>query len=119
MTMRLTKATGKELLFAAALFAAGAGELALCHRRPALLVVLLVATALATFAFWRRRHVVYLYVVGGIIGPCGEMIAVKAGAWAYADPAFLGIPAWLPFAWGLATVLIGGIAETIAKMEAA
>jgi len=41
---------------------------------------------------------------------------VSSGAWRYAGPTALGIPLWLPFAWGLAAVLIRGIAATVEKM---
>jgi len=115
--MKLSRQIGKELAFEAALFAAGACEIAWCYTRPVLLTVLVVLTALVAFAFWRRRDMVWVYVLGGIIGPCGEMISVRAGAWAYANPTFLGIPLWLPFAWGLVVVLILGVAGTIARMS--
>ena len=117
--MKLSRQIVKELAFEAALFAVGAGEIAWCYTRPVLLTVLSALTALVAFAFWRRRDVVLVYVLGGIIGPCGEMIGVRAGAWAYAHPTFLGIPLWLPFAWGLAVVLIQGVAGTIAKVKGA
>ena len=104
--MRLTKPIARELALEAALFAAGAGEIALCHDRPVVLAVLLVATA----------PVVWTYVAGGVIGPCGEMICVAAGAWAYADATPLGIPLWLPFGWALVAVLIRGVAGTVGKM---
>ena len=114
--MRLTKPIARELALEAALFAAGAGEIALCHDRPVVLAVLLVGTAPLAFAIWRGRDVVWTYVAGGVIGPCGEMICVAAGAWAYADATPLGIPLWLPFGWALVAVLIRGVAGTVGKM---
>ena len=115
--MRTTRETGKELAAEISLFAVGTGAIALCHGRPLLLTALLIGTATAAIvAFWPGSHVVVLYAIGAVVGPCGEMIGVRAGAWRYACPTFLGIPLWLPFAWGLATVLVRGIAETVAKV---
>jgi len=116
--MRLTAATARELAFEAGLFAAGAAELALCHRHALALTALLLVTALCSLAFWRQSHLVWIYVLGGIIGPCGEIFGVLGGAWQYAEPAFLGIPLWLPFAWGLAAVLVKTTADTVQKLAA-
>lgn len=117
--MKLSRQIVKELVFEAALFAACAGEIALCHGRPVLLAALLVVTALVAFAFWRGRHVVLIYLVGAIVGPTAEIICVKAGAWTYTNPTFLGIPLWLPLGWGMVILLIRGIAETLRKMSSA
>ena len=113
--MRLTKQAIKELTVEAALLGAGVGGIALCHTRPVPLSVLLAATACVGFAFWRRSDVVWLYVLAAVVGPAAEIVGVKAGAWTYAEPTLLGIPLWLPFAWGLATMVIKGLADTIAQ----
>jgi hypothetical protein len=34
------------------------------------------------------------------------MIAIYFGAWNYSHPDFLGIPYWLPFVWGNASLYI-------------
>lgn len=117
--MRITKGISKELAFECAVFAAGASEIALCHRRPILLTVLLAVTAIVAMAFWRKSHAVCFYLVGAVVGPCGEMICIHLGAWEYANPTFLSIPLWLPLAWGLVTILIKGIADTCAKIRTA
>jgi len=119
VTVRVPKGVNKELAFEVALFAAGASEIALCHRKPILLTVLLAVTAIIAMAFWRKSHVVCFYLVGAVVGPCGEMICIRSGAWAYANPTFLTIPLWLPLAWGLVTVLIKGIVDTSAKFRTA
>jgi len=115
--VRLTRQTARELAFQAAAFAAGTGGIALWHLRPVALSALLVAIAALLVAGCRLRcDALALYAIGAVVGPCGEMIGVSAGAWRYTGPTLLGIPPWLPFAWGLATVLIRGIAGTLAKI---
>jgi hypothetical protein len=117
MTVRLTRQIGKGLAIEFAVFAAGAGGIALWHSSPLLLSALLVAlAAVAIGGVWPGRDVLVLYLMGAIVGPCGEMIGASSGAWRYAEPTLLGIPLWLPLAWGLAAVLIRGVSETLAKM---
>jgi len=115
--MRLTRQAGREAALEAAAFGAAVAELALCHGHALLLTALLVATAvlvLSVFGF--RKHLAAVYVIGGVLGPVAEAFGVSAGAWHYADPRFLGIPVWLPFAWGLVSVLTVAIAATAAKV---
>ena len=115
--MRLTRETTRELCLETAIFAACAAEIALCHGSPLLLTGVLIATgAVLGASFWRRIPVIILYLSGAILGPLGETIGVRSGAWQYSSPMFLGIPLWLPFAWGAMTVLIRAVSDTITKM---
>ncbi|MGD0090543.1 MAG: hypothetical protein ABSE73_11540 [Planctomycetota bacterium] len=115
--MRLTGETRKELSLEAVVFAACAVEIALCHGSTLLLTGLLIATgAVLAVRFWRRSPVIILYLLGAILGPLGETIGVRSGAWQYSSPTFLGIPLWLPFAWGTMTVLIRAVSDTVTKM---
>jgi hypothetical protein len=102
-----------------AVFLAGGGEIALFHGRPMLLTALLVVTAalVVGLRFRFRGRVIALYGLGALLGPAGEMVAMTTGTWHYADPAFLGIPIWLPFGWGLAVVVIGWIAGALEEAE--
>jgi hypothetical protein len=117
--MRLTKQVGKEMLFEAAVLAAGCAEMALCHKSNLLLAALLIALVAVELAFWRGGRTVAFLVTGAIVGPSTEAIAVWGGAWQYANPTLLGIPLWLPFGWAYGTVLIVGIVDTIGKMTQA
>ena len=67
---------------------------------------------------WRKSGALSIFVAAAIVGPLAEGISVHCGAWQYASPTFLGIPMWLPLAWGLATVVVVGVAGTFAKMRA-
>ena len=114
--MRLTRQVGKEAALEAAGFGAAVAELAWCHRHALLLTALLVATAALTLGvFGFRRHLVAIYAIGGVLGPTAEILGVRAGAWRYTAPHFLGIPVWLPFAWALVSVLTVTIAATAAE----
>jgi len=117
--MQLTREPKRELCLEAAIFAACAAEIALCHGSPLLLTGMLIATgAVLAASFWRRSPVIILYLIGAILGPLGEMIGVRSGAWQYSSPTFLGIPLWLPFAWGAMTLLLRAVSDTIAKKGA-
>jgi len=114
--MRLTRETKRELCLEAAIFAACAAEIALCHGSPLLLTGMLIATgAVLGASSWRRIPFIILYLIGAILGPLGEMIGVRSGAWQYSSPTFLGIPLWLPFAWGAMTVLIRAVSDTLTR----
>ena len=115
--MRLTRQVTREASFEAAGFGVAVTEVALCHGDALLLTALLIATAvLALAASGFRRHLFALYVIGGVLGPTAEVLAVSAGAWRYAAPDFLGIPLWLPFAWGLVSILSAAIAATVVEL---
>ena len=115
--MRLARETKRELCLEAAIFAASSTEIALFHGIPLLLTGMLIATgAVLGASFWRRIPVIILYLIGAVLGPLGETIGVRSGAWQYSSPTFLGIPLWLPFAWGAMTVLIRAVSDTIARM---
>ncbi len=90
----------------ALLIAAVAG---LWDRPQWLLGAMLVMSAGALLVMRTRRHVV-LYVVGTVLGPLGESIAIRSGAWSYSSVDSL-FPIWLPPAWGLAAVMLVEIAN--------
>ena len=115
--MRITQRTGREVAVEGALFVAGTAAIAGLHGHPLLLSTVLLVVAVAVMALWRRKSLV-VYIVGAVAGPVAEMFGVRAGAWKYTAPAFLGIPVWLPFAWGYAVVLVIWIAETVASVGA-
>lgn len=54
---------------------------------------------------WSAKNAVY-YLLVFISGPLAESVAIHFGAWSYAQPVFIGIPLWLPFAWGNAGLYV-------------
>jgi len=113
----LTKKLKKELLFEIILFFAGIVTIAIFFNNNILLSFLLIAIWAIGIKFWHKKHDVYFFVTGAIIGPLAEIICIYFGVWHYANPTFLGIPIWLPLAWGFATMLIKRIAETFVRIE--
>ena len=115
--MKVTKKIEKELIFEIILFCAGIASIAIFFLNNLLLSVLLIIAWAIGIKFWHKKHDIFFFVIGAIIGPIGEIVCIYFGVWQYANPTFLGIPIWLPLAWGLATMVIKRIAETFVKIE--
>jgi hypothetical protein len=67
-------------------------------------VFLVIQIAIVMYVNQRKKDSFWL-MVGAVIGPAGEILAINGGAWKYAAPFILGIPLWLPALWGLAALL--------------
>lgn len=74
-----------------------------------LILIILSAYYLKTSTKHERK----LYVIAAVGGPVGEMIAINSGAWKYAFPSVLGVPYWLPFGWGLVSVIFSRLSESL------
>ncbi len=83
----------------------------LLYRHNELLAALIVIITVLGLKLSGEREDVHIYVVGAIVGTAAEIIAVSFGVWQYANPTTLGIPLWLPFAWGAGAVLIKKLSE--------
>jgi hypothetical protein len=90
--------------------------LATLYRQPLVLAGALALLAAVTLLVSRRRGDLAVLVGGVLLGPVAEIVAVRHGAWAYATPDFLGVPLWLPVAWGLATLVIKRISEGLLEL---
>ncbi len=105
----------KLLVRALALFALYLGVVlfaGLFWDRPLLLVGLYVAmSALALWA-WGSREVVAIFFAGFVLGPAGEILAVRLGAWEYTSAGGL-VPIWLPLAWGLTSIFLLKLSHTM------
>ena len=112
--MRIERAQARRLIWTVLVFAVSAAEICLLHQREWLLTLGLLATAVVALAWsWEWHRALACYLFAAILGPCGEMLAVHYGAWSYPAPTCLGIPVYLPFAWGLIVVVIIGMSESI------
>ena len=73
-------------------------------------VVVFAVLLAATFAVFLRKGYRPAdgvgFLLGAILGPSMEAILIRAGAWSYGNPSFLGIPIWLPLLWGLTIVAL-------------
>ena len=113
----IAKKIEKELIFDIILFSFGIALISLFYKNNLLLTGLLSVGVLIGMKFWHKKHDIYFFAIGAIIGPVGEIIAIYFGAWQYANPSLLGIPIWLPIVWGLAMILVKRLAEVFVKIE--
>ncbi len=71
-----------------------------------LLTFLLVSLYGIRQYFWSEKGDNIVFVTGIALGCAAEFIGTFLGVWSYAEPFFFNIPLWLPFAWGLVSVII-------------
>ncbi|NIP40571.1 MAG: DUF2878 family protein [Candidatus Aenigmarchaeota archaeon] len=106
------------MLFEIFLFSLVVTLIILFYTNNLLLTALLIIAWLVGIRFWHKKHDIYFFVAGAVIGSIAEIICIYFGVWQYANPTFLGIPMWLPIVWGLAAMLIKRTGETLAKIGA-
>jgi uncharacterized membrane protein YoaT (DUF817 family) len=84
---------------------------------PLLLLLFLVILSTVMIAIGKIKEDVYLYIIVFFVGPAVEITAIAFGAWKYSFPNMLGIPIWLPFAWGSAGLFIKRIYLEISNLN--
>ena len=58
----------------------------------------------------------FLYFTGFILIPIYDLTLVPRGVWSYGNPTLYNVPVWLPFSYGLATIMIVKIGRAIARL---
>lgn len=106
----------RRLAFDLLLFAIGIAALVMFYTDNIILSALLLANWAAILSVWRRKGDAYFLIVGAAMGAIAEITAIHYDVWQYANPSFLGIPMWLPIAWGIIAVLIRRIAESVSEI---
>lgn len=107
----------KELLLDLAFFVIGIIAMTQLYAHNIVVLLIMVAMWVIGIIFWHTRHDIIFFVVSAIIGATTEIIVIPFGTWHYANPSFLNIPIWLPFAWGIALMLAKRVAEVIIRVE--
>ncbi|MBN2042384.1 MAG: hypothetical protein JW754_01105 [Candidatus Aenigmarchaeota archaeon] len=79
-------------------------------------MMLALLTVISLF-FWNSGFDRLFFINGAVIGTLMEIVCIRFGIWAYANPMFLGITIWTPLMWGLWILMMKGICETIVKIE--
>ncbi len=115
--MHLNGSIKKELIFEFILYVFGIIAIIKFYQFNTLLTSLILIAWLFGIFLWHKKHDILFFIIGAIVGPIAEIICIQFGVWQYSNPSFLGIPIWLPFAWGLAVMLIKRIAETFVRIE--
>jgi len=62
---------------------------------------------------WHSRSDVGFFFLAGVLGPLGEIIGVRFGAWHYTLP-WIDIPVWLPLGWAVAGLYLKKTTEVLA-----
>nr|AQS34583.1 hypothetical protein [uncultured archaeon] len=107
----------KERIFDFILYILGITLIINFYHSNTLLLVIISIFWLAGLIIWRNYNDFIFFLVGAVIGTIAEIICINEGVWQYSNPSFIGIPIWLPFAWGLATILIKRTAESILRFK--
>ena len=100
------KICAKRLLFIFFILALSILSIVTLYYHVLLLTLILLAYSAISLMIWKEKDDIYLFITGALIGTTVEIICISAGAWMYSVPTFLGIPLWLPAAWGLASMMI-------------
>tara|TARA_Y100000034_G_C6870965_1_gene397651 strand:- start:808 stop:1158 length:351 start_codon:yes stop_codon:yes gene_type:complete len=115
--MKFNKVITKELILDFVLFVVAIALIVKFYRNNFLLTILLIIGWIVAMKIWHDKDDIYFFVMAGILGPIGEIIAIHFGVWSYANPSFLGIPVWLPLVWGLSIMLIKRLSEVLIKIK--
>ncbi len=91
------------------------GALAWLYPHTVALAAVFVGLVGIALAIDRKPGDVWIVLGGAALGPFAEGVAVAHGAWTYAASDAVGLPLWLPPAWGLATLLVKRITEIFAR----
>jgi hypothetical protein len=102
----------KALVIELGIYLVAIGLVCLLWQMPIVLALCFVVMSILVLCRWHTRIDLFIYGVGFVLGPGGEMVAIHFGAWEYAEP-FLLVPLWLPPVWGVAAVVMRRLAETL------
>src|SRR3989338_4959757 len=98
------KVTLNELVLELGLFVFVFSLISYLYRSNVLLTLMLLFVWCIGIFFWHTRRDITIFIVSSILGPIAEIVAIRFGVWSYSNPVFLGIPPWLPIAWGEASL---------------
>lgn len=108
------------------------------HKKIIGSLIIAVFTAFLVFTLWKQeiiligilltigviKHLIFpikkeliVFVVGGILGACLEIVVIYSGAWTYPRYQIFNIPLWLPFLWGLTSIVGITFYESISSFK--
>jgi uncharacterized membrane protein YoaT (DUF817 family) len=103
----------KELLMALAAFLVLSASVALLWRDNGLLLIVALVECLMALSLWHNRLDVSFFLIIAVLGSLVEVVFVRSGVWHYANPTLLGVPLWVPFAFGTTGLIGGRMAQTL------
>ena len=104
----------KQIAALLLIYALCIGLATLLWSSPIILSGCLVLIGALMLRRWHSKTELLFYFVAFCLGPLGEAIAVRSGAWVYSKPIFL-IPLWLPLLWGIVGLFLKKLCESLAK----
>ncbi|HSD57476.1 MAG TPA: hypothetical protein VLB04_04775 [Methanotrichaceae archaeon] len=81
--------------------------------RTPLVIAAALPLAVAILLAWPEKSTLILMAAGSLLGPIAESLPIAIGAWSYAHPEILGMPAWLPLAYAMFAALLGYAAHDL------
>ena len=115
--MKISKKVKKELCFEIFWLVVGILLAIFLFKNNLLFTFVFLFIFVISVIFFRIKRDITYFILGVVIGTFGEIICVHFGVWSYSNPSFLGIPMWLPLAWGFATTLIRRFAITFGRIR--
>jgi uncharacterized membrane protein YoaT (DUF817 family) len=112
--MRLTAGSRTNLFLAIMAFIVLVLSIVRLWTNNALLLLAILTQNLVALYFWRQRKNVLRFATIATVGTLAEIAFVASGAWTYANPTVLGVPAWFPLSFGQAGLLGLEIVDTLA-----
>ena len=81
------------------------------------LLLIIIATGYVAFLLliWHEAEDLMCFFFVLIVGTASEIVAVNFNVYTYNNPTFLGIPIWLPLAWGTAALCLRRIMISLKK----
>jgi hypothetical protein len=86
---------------------------------PVLLTAILLFLSCAVLIGKRNQQDLVIFLICGAMGALAEILVVAFGAWSYSMPQFLGIPYWLPLAWGISALFIRNVERKLTSSSTA
>lgn len=88
----------------------------LLWRNNPLLFIVAAVECLVALRLWHDPLDVSFFLIISVLGSLAEIVFVHFGVWWYANPSFLGIPLWFPWAFGTTGLIGARLARTIAGL---
>ena len=77
-----------------------------------LFFVMLMECSVALYLWHDRLELCFFFIIA-VLGSLAEAVFVHFGVWQYANPTFLGMPAWFPLAFGTTGLIGARLARTL------
>ena len=107
----------KKLIWVVILSIVGITPISIFHQNNSIVSILLLLTLSIGVKFGYKRDDIPFILVGAFGGTIVEIVLLKFDVYQYANPTFLDIPIWAPFAWGIGILLIKRFAEVFSSRE--